>query len=119
MSQDSLQHKQFKADRRAARTHTKVIGTAERPRLSVHVSNRQVSAQLIDDDNAQTLAQANSAQHKTKGTLSEQAAWVGAEIAKQAARRKIKRVIFDRGKRKYHGRLKSLAEQARAGGLEF
>jgi large subunit ribosomal protein L18 len=87
--------------------------------LSVHISNRQVSAQIINDDSGRTLAYATTVGKKETVSLSDKAAWAGSEIAKKAQKAKIKQVIFDRGERKYHGRVKQLAEAARAGGLEF
>lgn len=106
--------------RRANRVRTVVRGTSERPRLSVHISNRHVSAQVIDDSKHVTLAAVSTVGQKSlKGTLTEQAAWVGTELAKKAKAKKVKTVAFDRGSRLYHGRVKALADAARAGGLEF
>jgi large subunit ribosomal protein L18 len=105
--------------RRANRVRTVVQGTTERPRLSVHVSNLHIYAQIIDDEKHVTLAQATTVGQKIKGTRSEQAAWVGAEVAKKAKAKKIKHIAFDRGARLYHGRVKALAEAARKEGLEF
>ncbi len=109
------------AKRRANRVRTVIRGTSERPRLSVHISNRHVSAQIIDDSQAKTLVGVSTAVKASKatGTLSEQAVVIGAQIAKQAKAKKIKKVAFDRGQRLYHGRVKALAEAARAEGLEF
>ena len=104
---------------RHSRVRAKVIGSAERPRLSVYVSNQHVHAQIIDDAKGKTLASSTSVTSATKGNLSEKAAWVGTDIAKKAAKAKVTRVVFDRSGRKYHGRLKALADAARAGGLEF
>jgi large subunit ribosomal protein L18 len=103
---------------RKRRIRAKVSGTAERPRLSVSVSNRLVSAQLIDDAKGRTLA-ASQSRASAAANLSEQAQWVGADIAKKAKKAKVTRVVFDRNGRKYHGRLKRLAEAAREQGLEF
>ena len=106
--------------RRAFRVRSVVSGTTERPRLSVHVSNRHVSAQLIDDTKHQTIAQVSTVGQKSAtGTMTERAVWIGSEIAKKAKAKKVKRVVFDRGGRLYHGRIKALADAARAGGLEF
>lgn len=106
---------------RATRVRKRLLGTPKRPRLSVAISNHHVSAQLIDDQNGKTLAASSSVAKKPliKTNLSAKATWVGEDIAKQAKAVKIKAVVFDRGQRLYHGRIKALAEAARQGGLEF
>jgi large subunit ribosomal protein L18 len=112
-----------KLQTRAQRKHrirTTVSGTAERPRLTVHVSLHHVSAQVIDDTAHKTLAAATTVGQKSvKGNLTEKAEWVGAEIAKKAKTAKVKAVVFDRNGRQYHGRVKALADAARKQGLEF
>lgn len=105
-------------NRRRKRIRAKVSGTKEMPRLSIFKSNKFVYAQLIDDDNGQTLASSSSAKIKEKGKLA-QAKKVGEEIAKYAKEKKIKSVVFDRGGFIYTGRVKALAEGAREGGLKF
>jgi len=114
-----LAHKQINAQRRAQRVAAKVRGTAARPRLAVHVSNLHISAQLINDENGKTLAAASSVGKSLKGTMTEKAAIVGSEIAAKAKKAKLKTVVLDRSDRKYHGRIKALAEAARQEGLEF
>ena len=115
-----LEHKSKTSALRAHRTRTRTKGTADRPRLSVSVTNLHVSAQVIDDENHITLASATTVGQKAvKGTLSEKAAWVGTEVAKSAKAKKVAKVVFDRGAKKYHGRVKALADAARAAGLEF
>lgn len=117
---DRLTHKSVKQKLRKTRVRARINGTAERPRLSVHISNQHVMAQLIDDSASQTLAYVSTVGKKSvKGNRSEQAAWVGSEIAKQAKAKKIKSVVFDRGSKLYHGRVKALADAARNEGLEF
>jgi large subunit ribosomal protein L18 len=116
---DRLRHKKLASERRAKKVRSLIIGTAEKPRLSVHVSNRHVIAQLIDDNAGKTLIYASSIGGKTEGPLSGKAALVGAAIAQKAKKAKIQQVVFDRGPKKYHGRLKELAEAARKEGLEF
>ena len=109
----------MKAEFRANRTRAKIHGTAERPRLSVNISNLHVTAQLIDDDKGVTLAYATTVGSKQKGSKSELAAFVGSEIAKKAKKAKISKVVFDRGSRLYAGRMSALADAARKEGLEF
>ena len=104
---------------RAARVRAKVSGTAERPRLSVTISNMHVSAQLIDDVKQHTIAAATTVGTKQTGTMTEQAALIGAEVAKKAKKAKITTIVFDRNGRKYAGRLAALADAARKEGLEF
>ncbi len=97
-------------------------GTAERPRLSVYRSNKQIYAQLIDDLSGVTLAAASSSSkdfEDVKGNKVEIAKAVGKAIAEKATQSGIKTVLFDRGGYLYHGRVKSLAEGAREGGLTF
>lgn len=106
--------------RRKNRIRSVVSGTTERPRLSVHVSNKHISAQLIDDSKQRTVAGVTTVGQKAAtGTMTARAEWVGTEIAKKAKTAKIKTVVFDRNGRLYHGRIKALADAARAGGLEF
>lgn len=114
-----LTKKQANSLQRARRVRTTVAGTAARPRLSVNVSNLHVSAQIINDEDGNTLAAASTVGQKVNGNLSEKAAWVGTEIAKKAKAAKVKQVVFDRGSRLYHGRVKALADAARNAGLEF
>lgn len=106
--------------RRKHRIRAVVSGTTERPRLSVFVSNRHISAQIIDDTKHITIAQISTVGQKAAtGNMTERAEWVGTEIAKKAKTAKVRQVVFDRGGRLYHGRVKALADAARAGGLEF
>ncbi len=104
---------------RKNRVRAKVTGTAERPRLTVTISNKHVSAQLIDDVAGHTLAASTTVGTKQTGTMTEQAAFVGGDIAKKAKKAKITTVVFDRNGRQYAGRLHALAEAARKEGLEF
>lgn len=106
--------------RRAIRVRAKVSGTGVRPRLSVHVSLLHVSAQIIDDSKQHTIVSATTVGQKNMpANLSERAKLVGEEVAKKAKAKKIKHVVFDRRSRLYHGRVKVLADAARAAGLEF
>lgn len=106
--------------RRTSRVRSQTKGSTERPRLSVFVSNLHIQAQIIDDAKHETLAMSTTASKKApKGTMTEKAEWVGGEIAKKAKAAKVKTVVFDRGSKLYHGRIKALAEAARKEGLEF
>ena len=110
-----LQNKMLRKNRVRAR----VVGTEQRPRLSVTISNTHISAQIIDDTQAKTLAAATTVGSKQSGSLTEKAAVVGADIAKKAKKAKVTAVVFDRNGRQYAGRLKALADAARKEGLEF
>lgn len=101
-----------------ARIRGRISGTAQRPRLCVFRSNKQIYAQLIDDDSARTLVSASS-KGITEGTKSEIAAKVGENVAKLALESGIESVVFDRNGFLFHGRVKSLADGARKGGLKF
>ena len=99
-----------------------VIGTSERPRLSVFRSNKQISVQLIDDIEGKTLLSASSLLKdiaSKEGNKIQQAEYVGGAIAERAKAIGIENVIFDRNGYLYHGRVKSLADAARKGGLKF
>ncbi len=104
---------------RAKRTRAKIHGTAERPRLSVHISNKHITAQIIDDDKKSTLAYATTVGSKLKGNKTELATKIGQEIAQKAQKANIKTVVFDRGAKLYAGRMSALADAARKEGLEF
>lgn len=98
------------------------MGTPARPRLNVYRSNTHIYAQVIDDIGGITLVAASDTEigETTKGkTKTEVANEVGKLVAKKAVSKKIKKVVFDRGGRLYHGRVRSLADGAREGGLEF
>lgn len=104
---------------RKARVRAKVSGTAERPRLTVTISNKHVSAQLIDDTASKTLAASTTVGSKQDGSLKSLAEFVGTDIAKKAKKAKITKVVFDRNGRQYAGRLSALADAARKEGLEI
>lgn len=109
--------KKIRITRRAQRTRSKIWGTSERPRLSVHRSLQHISAQLIDDVKHQTVAGVSD--EKMKGNKTQRAQLVGKGIAEAAQKLKITQVVFDRGSYLYHGRVKALAEAARQQGLKF
>lgn len=110
--------------RRHTRVRARISGTAERPRLNVFRSLEHIYAQVIDDTAGHTLAAASTIdrdlREKIEGkTKSEAAKLVGALVAERAQKVGIKKVVFDRGGYRYHGRVKALAEAAREAGLEF
>ena len=113
--------KKMERTRRHIRVRRKISGTAERPRLCVFRSNKNVYAQIIDDVAGNTIVSASTLDKevKTKHSNKEAAKEVGTLIAKRATEKKIKTVVFDRGGYIYHGVVKELAEAAREGGLEF
>jgi large subunit ribosomal protein L18 len=117
--------KRYKRERAHQRLRQRLAGTAERPRLAVYKSEKYVYAQLIDDERGHTLVSAASLEPDLKGRLAKGAAnraaakLVGETVAERALAKGIKKVVFDRGGYVYHGKVKELAEAARAKGLEF
>ena len=110
--------------RRHNRVRRKGHGTSIRPRLNVFRSAKHICAQLIDDDQGQTLAQASTLEsefrsQEEQGTQIDRAKAVGAVVADRAKEKGINRVVFDRSGYKYHGRVKALADAARDAGLQF
>lgn len=107
--------------KRHMRIRNKISGTAERPRLNVFRSNKNIYAQIIDDLSGKTLAAASTLDKEIEGNGSnkEAAKKVGELVAKRAAEKGITEVVFDRGGYVYHGRVKELADGAREGGLKF
>ncbi len=115
-----LDSKQRRNGLRAQRVRSRIRGTNERLRLSISITNLHVSAQVINDETHTTVAAATTVgSNAAKGTMTEKSAWVGTEIAKKAKAAKVIKVVLDRGSHTYTGRVKALAEAARAGGLEF
>lgn len=115
----NLAKKLLNKNLRKNRVRAKVHGTAERPRLTVSISNVHVSAQLIDDEKGVTIAAATTVGKKATGTMTEKSANIGTEVAKKAKKANVKAVVFDRNGRAYAGRLKALADAARKEGMEF
>jgi large subunit ribosomal protein L18 len=116
--------KNARRERAHRRLRQRLAGTAERPRLAVYKSERFVYAQVIDDEHGATLAAAASLEPEIKGkgaSAANKAAAkrVGEAVAERAMAKGIKKVVFDRGGYRYHGKVKELAEAARAKGLEF
>jgi large subunit ribosomal protein L18 len=106
--------------RRRRRVRARIVGSAERPRLSVYRSNRGVFAQLVDDGAGRTLAAVNWTEPELrKLTASEQAKRAGELLAERAKSAGVESCVFDRGGYKFHGRVKALAEGAREKGLKF
>jgi len=109
--------------RRRLHVRRSIVGTHERPRLTVFRSNKHIYAQLIDDLNGVTIAaassQAGKANTKTSGANVKAAAAIGQQLAEHAKAKGITRAAFDRGHYRYHGRVKALADAARKGGLQF
>lgn len=121
---DRLQKKKAGLKRRQRRVRAKIFGTAERPRLSVHRTNANIYAQVIDDADAKTICSASTLDPAFRatgklGSNKEAATFVGGLIAKRAIEKGVSTVTFDRGGRIYHGRVKALADGARTAGLNF
>ena len=111
-------------ERRRLRIRSKISGSVERPRLTVFRSAKHIYAQVVDDASGKTLAAASTLSRDLKGTLGENnktdaAKKVGALVAKICLGKQIDKVVFDRNGYMYHGRIKALADAARAAGLKF
>lgn len=122
----ATKEKALARERRHLRVRRKIMGTPERPRLSVYRSLNQIYAQIIDDLSGKTLVSTSSLGKGSKGKSKGKsggniaaAKAVGAELAIRAKEAKIQKVVFDRGGYLYHGRIKALADAAREGGLIF
>ncbi len=114
--------KVFRRNRIKMRVRKHIFGTALRPRMTVFRSNKQIYVQLINDDENKTLVSASSVEkevEEAKITKTEQAKLVGTRLAEKAKQSGIENVVFDRNGYLYHGRIKSLADAARKGGLKF
>lgn len=108
---------------RHARIRKRVSGTAERPRLAVHFSGKNIYAQVIDDESGRTLVAANTTEKGLKGEKTAAnvatAIAIGKLIAERSAGAQVSKVVFDRGGFQFHGKVKALADAAREGGLDF
>ena len=111
--------KQDRRNKIKTRIRGKISGTAERPRMTVFRSNKSIYVQLVDDTKGVTIASASSKSVGAQGNKSEIAAKVGQLIAERAKAAGIESVVFDRNGYLFHGRVKSLADAARNGGLKF
>ena len=117
---DKNRHKKVRWRRRKTGLRKRVIGTPERPRLTVYRSLKHIYAQIVDDIGGVTLTAASTAEAKlAKGSDVEAAKQIGTRIAEKAKAAGIAQVAFDRNGFKYHGRVKALADGAREGGLAF
>ena len=121
---DKHQAKRAGLKRRERRVRSKICGTANRPRLSVHRTNANIYAQVIDDVDAKTICTASTLDPEFRamgklGSNKEAAEIVGELVGKRALEKGITEVTFDRGGRIYHGRVKALADGARSAGLKF
>jgi large subunit ribosomal protein L18 len=121
---DKAKEKRLARQRRHQRVRRQMKGTVERPRLCVFRSLKHIESQIIDDTQGHTLVAASTREPSVREQLGDkdktaQAAVVGQVLAERATAAGIKSVVFDRGGYLYHGRVKSLAEAARKGGLEF
>ena|SRR3989344_661358 len=107
--------------KRQKRIRAKIRGTEERPRLSVFRSNKMIYAQLINDDKKETILGVSEQHLKDNKAVNktEKAKLLGVLVAEKAKEKKIKHAVFDKGSYSYHGRIKSVAEGAREGGLQF
>jgi large subunit ribosomal protein L18 len=108
----------LKREQKHKRVRKNILGSKDKPRLAVFRSTQHIYAQIVDDSKGVTLVAASDLTIK-EGTKKDRAMQVGELIAKKAVQSKIKKVIFDRGGFKYHGRIAALADGARKGGLEF
>lgn len=121
---DKLRAKSARLTRRQRRVRGKVTGTAERPRLRVTRTNNQIYAQLIDDSAGHTVVSASSIDNELRGALKSgsnigAARVVGEALGRRALEAGVQEVVFDRGGRLYHGRVKAIADGARDAGLKF
>lgn len=119
MKRKDILAKRARAQRRAARVRARILGNAQRPRLSVFRSHKHITAQLIDDVAGRTLFSASDLKSGAEVKPIERAKTVGTVLAEAAKTAGITTVIFDRGSYLYHGRVKALAEAAREAGLIF
>lgn len=114
-----LESKKTNQLRRAGRVRKTLSNSSGLLRLSVFVSNKNISAQIIDDIAGKTLVSASTIKQKADGNMTDKAKALGVEIAKKAKAKKLAKVKLDRGTKLYHGRIKAFADAAREGGLEF
>jgi large subunit ribosomal protein L18 len=117
---NTMKAKMEQRNRRIKRVRSKIVGTSERPRLAVFRSLNHIDVQLIDDASGKTLVAATDRNLQAdKATKTERAFQIGKLIAEKAKAKNISSVVFDRRDKRYHGRVKAVAEGAREGGLVF
>jgi large subunit ribosomal protein L18 len=125
LNKKKVLEKRYRRERAHERLRQRIVGTADRPRLAVFKSAKYVYAQVIDDEKGTTLVSATSLEASVRGQIEGSAAnkaaakVVGETVAERALARGIQKVVFDRGGYQYHGKVKELAEAARAKGLQF
>jgi large subunit ribosomal protein L18 len=113
-----INHNISLTDKRKLRVRSKISGTAERPRVSIHRSNKHTSLQAINDDKGVTLASAHDMKAKAGQTKTERAEAAATALAGSLKKQSVTKVVIDRGSHRYHGRIRAVAEQLRAAGLE-
>lgn len=111
--------KKLNLNLRKGRIRSKVVGTAERPRLSVRISNRHIHCQVIDDGKQFTLLGLSTVGMPTELNMIAKAEKLGQDLAKKAKKAKISKIVLDRNGKKYHGRIKALADSLRKEGMEL
>jgi|SRR3989344_4578712 len=111
--------KAIRKQRRTKRVRNKILAKKKLPRLTVFRSNKYIYAQIVDDQKGRTLVAANEKETTNDGNKTLKANALGKALAGKAKKKKINKVVFDRGSYKYHGRVKAFAEGAREGGLKF
>jgi len=121
---ERLKRKHIQLARRKRSIRKRVFGTADRPRLSVYRSNKHIYAQIVDDDKGSTICQASTRDKELRsgidaGGNKQAAATVGKALAERATGKGVTQVAFDRNGRRYHGRIRALADAVREGGLKF
>jgi len=121
--ESSILKRNYKRSKRALRVRKRLRGTAEKPRMSVQKSNQHLAVQLIDDDKSQTVVSLSTTMKEFRDKKikksKDAAKLIGAKIAELAKQKQIDRVVFDRGRHKFHGLIAELANAAREGGLQF
>ena len=111
--------KKLNLNLRKGRIRSKISGSSDRPRLSIKVSNRHIHCQIIDDEKQSTLLGVSTIGMSSDSTMVEKAEKLGQDLAKKAKKAKISKIVLDRNGKKYHGRIKALADALRKEGMEL